>query len=231
MEVTCSRCHQVVPAESCFCPACGLPQLVYSAEGDSGPQTQQRSTETQRDASSIDWKRGMRVAIAVAVPAGLLSSEFSSLSTLFIFWMGGAAAWAVVLYTRSQRPPWITIGAGARIGLVTGLIAAWLAFGLSSAGLFVRRVVLHQGSQIDSEWRLSIDQSDRISQGMWKKVGFSDQQIQQMMEPQHNLMVSAEGHAGTVAWALTWDCLLFVLFAVAGGALSARTIVRQRPEA
>jgi hypothetical protein len=231
MEVTCSRCHQVVPPEGSFCPTCGLPQLVYSAEGDSATQGPERWTETPRDASSIDWKRGMHAAITLAVPAALLSSEMSPLNALFIFWMAGAAAWAVLQYARSQRPPWITIGAGARIGLVTGLIAAWLAFGLSGADLFVRRVALHQGSQIDAVWSSSIDLSDHMSQSLWKKVGFTDQQIQQIAQPQHNLMLSPEGHAGTVAWELTWECLLFVLFAVAGGALSARTIVRRAPGA
>ena len=37
MEITCNRCHQTVRAENCFCPACGLPQLVYSADAANGP--------------------------------------------------------------------------------------------------------------------------------------------------------------------------------------------------
>ena len=32
MEITCNRCHQTVQAEDLFCPACGLPQLVYTTE-------------------------------------------------------------------------------------------------------------------------------------------------------------------------------------------------------
>jgi hypothetical protein len=171
----------------------------------------------------------MRAAIALAVPAALLSSQISPLNNLFIFWMAGAAAWAVVRYTRSQRPPWITIGAGARIGLVTGLMAGWLALGVSGADLFAKRVVFHQGSQIDTAWRLSVDQIEHMSQSMLKNAGFSDQQIQQMSQPQHNLMLSPEGQAGNVAGALAWGCVLFVLSAVAGGALSARTIVRRTP--
>ena len=109
------------------------------------PPASERWPEPVRDASSIDWKPGMRAALMLAVPAGLLSSGISPLSVLGIFWMAGAAAWAVMLYMRSQRPAWITIGAGARIGLVTGLIAGWVAFGVSGVGLFVLRVVSHQG--------------------------------------------------------------------------------------
>ena len=154
MEITCTRCHQVVPADSTYCPACGLPQLVYSAEGDGAvPTASDRMAEPVRDASSIDWKRGLRAALALAVPAGLLSSGISPLSTLGIFWMAGGAAAAVTLYLRSQRPAWITLGAGARIGLVTGLIGGWIAFGASGIWLFVQRVILHQSGQIDSMYQ------------------------------------------------------------------------------
>ena len=101
-----------------------------------------------RDAGTVDWKPALRAALLLAVPAGLLSSG----SRRWAFWAGldgCAAAWAVVLYMRSQRPAWITIGAGARIGLVTGLLAGWLAFAVSGGALFVERFVLHQSSQID----------------------------------------------------------------------------------
>jgi hypothetical protein len=231
MEVTCSRCHQAVPADSCFCSACGLPQLVYATEGDAVPAATERWPEKPRDASSIDWKKGMRAAVILAVPAGLLSSEISPLSPLFIFWMAGAAAWAVMLYMRSERPAWITVGAGARIGLVTGLIAAWLAFGASGTGLFVKRVVLHQGGQIDSAWRDFVAKNEQLSQQMLARMGASSQDIQASMTPQHNLMLSPEGHAGFQTMGLAWTCLLLVLFAVAGGALGARTMGKtRRPE-
>lgn len=230
MEVTCSRCHQVVPPDSCFCPTCGLPQLVYSAEGDSAPPASpQRWPETPRDASSIDWKPGMRAALALAVPAGLLSSGISPLSVLGIFWMAGGAAWAVVLYMRGQRPGWITMGAGARIGLVTGLIAGWLAFGFSGAGLFATRVILHQGPQIDSSWHEFVDKNQELSQQLLSKMGASNAEIQASMTPQRNLMLSPEGHAGFQTAGLVWSCLLLVLFAIAGGALGARTLARRRP--
>jgi hypothetical protein len=232
MEVTCSRCHQAVPADSCFCPACGLPQLVYAAaEGDTVPAATERWPEKPRDASSIEWKKGMRAAMVLAVPAGLLSSGISPLNGLGIFWMAGAAAWAVVLYMRSQRPAWITMGAGARIGLVTGLIAGWLAFGASGAGLFVRRVALHQGGQIDSTWREFANENERSSEEIWKKFGVSSQQIQEVSTPQLNLMLSPQGHAGFQTVFLGSGCLLLVLFAVAGGALGARTMGKtRRPE-
>jgi len=161
MEITCIRCHQTVEAENCYCPSCGLPQLVYAADGSSYGEAQpEQLNEVVRDASEVDWKQALRVAVMLAIPAGLLSSAVSPLGFFGLVWMATAAAWAVALYVRSQRPAWVTIGAGVRIGLVTGLLAGWLAFGISGGALFVERDVLHHSGQIDAEWKTA---SPRVS--------------------------------------------------------------------
>lgn len=229
METTCNRCHQPVPAESCYCPSCGLPQLVYSAEPGNTPASADRGPEILRDASSIDWKPAMRAAIVFAVPAGLLSSGISPVGPFGFIWMAGAALWAVILYMRRQRPAWITIGAGARIGLVTGLIAGWLAFGFSGVDLFVTRVVMHQGGQIDSAWKQFVDKNEEFSQQTLKQMSVPTDPVK--TEAQRNWMLSPEGHAGFQTFGLLLDCGLLVLFAVAGGAIAARiTARRRRPE-
>jgi hypothetical protein len=229
MEITCTRCHQPVPDASCYCPACGLPQLLYSAEGVSVPPPSERWPEGARDASLIDWKSGMRAALALAVPAGLLSSGISPLSVLAIFWMTGAAAWAVLLYIRKRRPAWITLGAGARIGLVTGLIAGWLAFGVSGAELFVARVIRHQGNEIDTAWRESVDKSQEKGQQLLAQMNLPNDAAQ--AAAQRSLMLSPEGHAGFQTLGMAWSCSLLVLFAMGGGALGARMTSRaRRPE-
>ena len=76
MEITCTRCDQAVQAEDCFCPSCGLPQLVYSAEDAAGQQAE-RWSETVRDASTLDWKPAMKSAATLAVPAGTLSGSYT----------------------------------------------------------------------------------------------------------------------------------------------------------
>jgi len=235
MEVTCSRCHQAIPVDSCFCPTCGLPQLVYSSDGENVPVALDRRAEAARDASSIDWKAGMRSAVALAVPAGLLSSEISPLGALLgVFWVAGAAAWAVVLYSRSQRPARITVGAGARIGLVTGLIAGWLAFGVSGAGMFVTRVVLHKGNEVDAVWKQVVDATEQNVQQFEIQAGMSSDATQAEVKRQRELMLSPEGHAGFAAFSLLIFSLFMVVFAVAGGALGARSLGKKqslRPEA
>lgn len=226
MESTCNRCHQPIPADSCFCPSCGLPQLVYSAEPGTIPTSAERWPEAVRDASSIEWKPGMKAALALAVPAGLLSSGISPVSPFGIFWMAAAAAWAVVVYMRRQRPAWITIGAGARLGLVTGLIAAWLAFGVSGAGLFATRIFLHQGSQIDSAWAEVVSKIYQQTQQLEAQMSAPTNAAQ--AEAQRRWMLTPEGHAGFQTLGLIWYCFLLVLFAMAGGALGARMLGRRR---
>src|SRR5579863_3117594 len=149
MEVTCSRCNQTMPEDSCFCPVCGLPQLVYPAESNGEQGQPERWNEAVRDASSVAWRPAIRSAVMLGIPAGIMSNMLSPLSIFGMPMMAIAGAWVVVLYMRSQRPAWITIGAGARIGFVTGLIAAWVTFGASGIWLFMERVFLHQSGQID----------------------------------------------------------------------------------
>jgi hypothetical protein len=221
MEVTCTRCHQTIVAENCYCPVCGLPQLVYPVEAASGQAQQQRWDGMEGDASSVDWKPALRAAMLLAVPAGLLSSGVSPLVALGLLWMTAAGICAVVLYMRSQRPAWITIGAGARIGLVTGLLAGWLAFGVSSGALFVQRFLLHQSSQIDAEWKTSVDASQQLA----AQMGFSDAAA---MQAQKVLMLSPEGHAGFATFSIIFNAAFLLLFAVAGGALGARLAGRTR---
>jgi hypothetical protein len=223
MDITCNRCHQSVPADSCYCPACGLPQLVYSNEDGAGAVPAERWTEAVRDASSVEWKPALRAAMLLAVPAGFLSCGFSPVGPLGLFWMAAASAWAVSLYVRKQRPAWITMGAGARIGLVTGLMAGWLAFSATGLAMFSKRYFLHQGQEFDDTWR-AMDQS-------------LSQQLQTMnSDPQavasfKKMMFSSEGHIGLVlATALLCEVVLLV-FAAAGGAIGARLTARtRRPE-
>jgi hypothetical protein len=221
MEVTCTRCHQTIQAENCYCPVCGLPQLVYPVEVTSGQTQQQRWDGTERDAGSVDWKPALRAALLLAVPAGLLSSGVSPLCALGLLWLTAAGVWAVVLYMRSQRPAWITIGAGARIGLVTGLLAGWLAFGVSSSALFVQRFLLHQSGQIDAEWKAYVETSQQLA----AQMGFSDAA---QMQAQKVLMLSPEGHAGFATFSIIFNAAFLLLFAASGGALGARLMNRTR---
>ena len=113
----------------------------------------------------VDWKPAMRSQpLRLRYRQDCFRADSLPWALFGLFWMAAAAAWAVALYVRGQRPAWITIGAGARIGLVTGLLAAWLAFTVSGGVLFVERFVLHHSSQIDSEWKSRVEMSQQMTQ-------------------------------------------------------------------
>jgi hypothetical protein len=229
MEITCNRCHQPVQADNCFCPTCGLPQLIYTPESTDNQAQADRWTGAVRDASMVDWKPAMRAALILAVPAGLLSSGLSPVGFFGLFWMAAAAAWAVALYVRSQHPAWITIGAGARIGLVTGLLAAWLAFTISGSVLFVERFVLHQSGQIDSDWKGRVALSQQMTQQWASELESSDAAEAQSIRSQvQSWMLSPWGHAGIEVFSLAFNSVFLLFFAAGGGALGARFLVRAR---
>jgi hypothetical protein len=180
----------------------------------------------------VDWKSAMRAALMLAVPAGLLSSGLSPVGFFGLFWMAAAAAWAVALYVRSQTPAWVTTGAGARIGLVTGLLAAWLAFSISGSVLFVERFVLHQSSQIDAEWKSRVELSQQMTQNWASELEPSDAAEALALRSQVQAwMLSPWGHAGIEVFSLTFNSVFLLFFAAAGGALGARLLARTgRPQ-
>jgi hypothetical protein len=142
--------------------------------------------------------------------------------------MAIAATWAVAIYMRRQRPAWITLGAGARIGLVTGLLAGWLAFGINGCTLFVQRFFLHQSSQIDGAYQtLVLDKFQEKAQQTLAGMGPTDAaQVQTQLAQIQAWMQSPEGHAGFWAFGLAFNSLFLLFFAIAGGALGARLLVR-----
>jgi hypothetical protein len=224
MEATCNRCHQSVPADSCFCPTCGLPQLVYESD-EAASATAERWTGTVHDAATVEWKPALRVAMLLAVPTGLLSCGQSPVWPLSLLWMAAASAWAVTLYARRQRPGWVTMGAGARIGLVTGLLAGWFAFAASGAALYAMRF-FGAGKEFDDPWQAVVAQASQ----QWQSMS-PDAQTAAAFKSITRWLLTPEGRAGSVLGLLTVMEMALLLFAVAGGAIGARLMARRRPQA
>jgi hypothetical protein len=220
MELSCSRCHQTVQDGYCYCPNCGLPQLVFSAENSAEAGQSERWGEAVRDANTVDWNSALRSTLPLAIPAGILCSVLSPVSILGLLLMGATAAWVVALYIRSHRPARITVGAGARIGFVTGVVGSWTAAAMSGLSLYAMRFWLHQGSAFDDFWQnvVSLQQAQGIA------VGADAQNLAAAKA----LMMSQEGRAGLILFTIAILMGTLVLFAIAGGALGARMLTRTR---
>jgi hypothetical protein len=224
MEITCNRCHQAVLAENCYCPVCGLPQLVYATEDAGGQALPAQQSEAVQDAGTIEWKSALRVALMLAVPAGILCSLLSPVGIFGLIWMLVAAAWAVAIYVRNRRPAWITTGAGARIGLVTGLIGGWVATATTGITLYSMRYFTGKGRVVDDFWQ------DFVSKQMvdqWTSMGVDTATILR----EKTWLLSAEGRAGFLLGAIILVATGLVFFGTAGGAMGARLLARtRRPE-
>jgi hypothetical protein len=233
LEITCQRCHETIREADRYCPACGLPQLIYiAAETPAIPLEDGAIApggELAGLGNGIAWRPALQAALLLAVPAGLLSSGFSPV--LALVWVMGAAAWAVGLYARRTRRGALSMGSGARIGLVTGLFAAWLSFGVNGVALWVSRFLRHQGGEIDSEWVSAAQQSYERSQQMVAQAGVTGAQAAQMLQVAqwvHTLELSPEGRAGIALAGLLALAAILLVVATIGGAVGARLLVPPR---
>jgi hypothetical protein len=231
MEVSCTRCHQAIEEGSTYCPMCGLPQLVYQAEAGAGAAQPERRMEPVRDAASIAWMPAMSFAARLGIPAGIvlavlflfsIVNDSSFLGLLFL--MAAPSAWVVAIYMRNQKPAWITIGAGARIGLVTGILSSWTATAVCGLIFFGARYWFNFGRDIDVSWTALV-KGPGVAQ--WNAAGLDAPTIAQF----EALFLSPQGRAGIGLFAVFFLAGAVLLFAIAGGALGARFLARpRRPE-
>ena len=226
METLCKRCHLAVEDGHSYCPQCGMPQLMYDApEGTPASEVPEGREQPVLDAGSVEWKAALRSALMLAIPSGILCSLLSPLGGIpGLLLMGATGAWAVVHYVRRRRSSWLTLGAGARIGMVTGILGGWSAAFISGATLFAMRYVLHQGHVFDDFWMNLVNQ--QMAQ-QWTAMGVDAQTITLA----RSWMLSPEGRAGWVLSALVFLAAGMLVCGAAGGAVGARLLARtRRPE-
>jgi hypothetical protein len=135
--------------------------------------------------------------------------------------MAAAAAWAVTMYVRRQQPAWITVGAGARIGLVTGLLGSWTAFAVSGIWLFTMRYMMGAGADIDQPWQAVVSQ---VTQA---QTSASDAQTAAMAKQLTAWFLSPNGRAGCMLFGVVLLLCGLLLFSVAGGAIGARLLAKR----
>lgn len=235
MDITCQRCHEILREPDRYCPVCGLPQFTYVASEQSVSSPEEES-ETGTAATSsavggaltggIAWKPALQSALMVGIPAGVLCSELTPIGAgLSLFWMVTASAWAVSLYRKRTRMRRLSMGSGARIGLVTGMLASWLTLSVNGAYMWIERFLLHQGTQMDAQWLAQVETSLQLNQQMVAQMGVATDQALQFQHSWRALLLSTEGHAGLELWGMVAGALFLTSFAMLGGVMSARFLV------
>lgn len=240
MEATCHRCNETLRITDRYCGACGLPHLTYVApdapvvdSGDEAGPIRSIGTTQAVLLGGIAWRPALRAAAVLAVPASVLCSGLTELGqNLGLVWMTGAAAWAVALYVKRARPTWLSAGAGARIGLLTGVFASWLTLAVNGFALWFARFVLHQGGQMDALWQENVERSLEMSQQMMVQMGMAGVQVAQAQQLNRAMMLSGEGRAGIALMGFLAGAAFLLVFAAAGGAIGAKLMAqRSRPSA
>lgn len=175
--------------------------------------------------NGIAWRPALKAAMMLAIPAGVLSAQMTPIGLIC---MVGAAVWAVSLYARSARSTGISMGTGARIGLVTGLIASWLALTVSGVHLWADRFILRQGSQVDAGILAPIQMGLDFDKQFLAQMGVANNDAALVMQRTQASMLSAEGRAGYVLSAFLVSAVFLIFFATIGGAVGARFVAQPR---
>jgi hypothetical protein len=195
-------------------------ELAAAASGDAG---------AVRADGGIAWRQALRMAVLVAIPAGVICSQTGALDWI---WIMLAAIWVVRLYARRTAGVGLTAGVGARIGLVTGLLTGWLVMAIDCGGFWAQRYLLHQGAQIDADFVRAMEPGLKLNQQMLESVGSAGGAAAATIENLKAFIFSPEGRAGMLLGGILISLAIMVLFAVVGGALGARFVPRlRRPEA
>lgn len=162
----CSRCHAVLHREDestlVFCWNCGAAQVQLSEElreqiesqiaGQSADPATIDATPAPISPTAVVWPGAIQcagLAGAVAAAFGVLSLVLAPVGLLSVFWLIGAPAFVLILYSGRFRQTHITAGFGARLGVLSGLaiILAWIT--IDTLDLLLRRFVFHNAAAID----------------------------------------------------------------------------------
>jgi len=227
LEAICQRCHETLREADRYCPACGLPQLLF-VEADAVTEVA-GTTATDAvpipDGGDIAWKQALQMAILVAIPAGVLCSRMGVLDWI---WIMLASVWVVRLYARRVAALRVTASVGVRIGLVMGVLTSWLVLAIVCGQEWVQRYLLHQGGQMDADFESSVQLGMTRNQELITSMGLASGEVASKMQSLKALYLSPEGHAGIFLTGILFGLAFLILFAMVGGALGARLAPQMR---
>ncbi len=211
MATHCHRCGGVLDEDATFCPHCAAPQLRVAPPDEATEQTAGAVHTFTRDRRSVDWRNVIRLAIWTAIPVGLIAP--------FFFPMVIAGPVVLISMYQRRRPAAPLDGrVGFRIGALMGVLAAYVsAFGLAVWQLF-ERYSLHQGSAIDTQYAMQVQQSAETTQRMAQANSLNAQQARAMLD----FFLSPDGRVTYTFFYTAVMAFGIIVLAGLGGMLGAR---------
>lgn len=211
MEHPCYKCNAPVEDGTAFCPNCNAPQIrVSSAELiETLPSPLEATTiaSTGLPTTKIDWSIGLPSAAIAGLVAAILM--IVPLGTLGIGTIASGVL-AVLLYRRKSLGDDLKPRAGAKLGIVTGI----LGFCISATFTAIQVLVFHTGGELR---RLLIE---AIRQAAARSP---DPQAQQAME----YLQTPAGLALVMTLGLAFMLVAFLILTSLGGALGAVLLRRK----
>jgi predicted nucleic acid-binding Zn-ribbon protein len=220
VDHVCHRCGTALnSSDELFCPHCGAPQLRYELTDEPGPSVSSRSqTISGGNVDAVSWKAAVVSAVLVAIPVGLLASL---LDFGWLWVIGGGIATMSLYRRRVGIPPSSLVG--LRIGVLLGVLTAFVSTAFYSVKLLALRYLLHSG-ELDQ-------QVHSVAQQLTDQVNHSDPQTAAAMTQLAHLLTSPDGTAVIVLTSAGSSAVFMVLLAAVAGALSARIAsLGNRPE-
>jgi len=126
----------------------------------------------------------------------------------------------ILLYRRKKPMALLTAKHGFRIGLLTGLIIAYVSIAATAILRVVQRFPMHIGNRIDDEYEQIIRQSMTVFQ--------TSPETQAQMRSFFHFMLTPDGRAAWSFMNLATITIFTVFFAAIGGALGVRMFASRR---
>jgi hypothetical protein len=211
MVAHCHRCSATLEDDASFCPNCAAPQLLVAPPQETTETAAPGPIHAFAHDRAIDWQSVIRLALWIAIPVGLIAP--------FFFPMVIAGPIILISLYRRRRPQSPLDGkTGFRIGSLLGLLAAYVsAFGLAGWQLF-ERYSLHQGSTLDAQFVMQVQQSAEATQRMAQSNSVNAQQARAMLD----FFLSPDGRVTYTFFYTAALAFGIVLLAGLGGMLGAR---------
>jgi len=215
--VLCHRCGASLEQADLFCPNCGAPQVRFEPPEEGGEPSFAGGRPVRiLPSQGIAWREAIRAALIVAIPAGVLTAV-AVLSWGWFLWVVGGAMMAVSIYRKRAPGFALDTRSGIRIGVLSGLIAAYASVATTAIWRVFARYVLHQGASIDAFYEKVIQQATALVQ--------TNPDAQAEWHTYMHFLLSPDGRAAYMLMNAVTTSLGIILFSALGGALGARFII------